>query len=97
MGDETLTKSPLRGAVRDAGRTHEKAAGGSDEGIEGRDDDGGGGDDREQGDYIVSVIYGAHGGGQLGNGSGTSTYGVPGGESGGGGHMAGGGTDSQGE
>ena len=83
MGGETLTQSPLRGGVRDAGRTHEKVAEGREKGGEGRDNDGGGEDDGERGDYGVSDSDGAYGGGQLGNGSGTSTYSVPGGETGG--------------
>ena len=40
-----LTQSPLQGSVRDAGRTHEKVAGGGEKVGEGRNDNGGGGDD----------------------------------------------------
>ena len=64
---------------------------------EGRDDDDGGRDDGEQGDYSVSDIDRSYGGGQLGDVDGPDSDGVPERETGGGGHMAGGGPDSQGE
>ena len=91
MGSDTLTQSLLRGGVRDACRTHEKVSSGSEKGGEGRNDNGSRRDNGEQWDYGVSASNGAYGGGQLGNGSGTSTDNVPGGETGVGGHMAGGG------
>ena len=53
MDGETLTQSPLWGAVGDSGRTHEKVAGGGEKGVERRDNDGGGGDGIEQGDYGI--------------------------------------------
>ena len=97
MDGDTTTQSTLRGDVGDVGKTPEDVAVGSEKCREGRDDDDKGRDDVEQGDNSVSASDGAYGGGQLGNGSGPSTDGVPGGETGGGGHMAVGGPDSQGE
>ena len=72
--------------------------GGGEEGVEVLDG-GGWGDYRGQGVYRfygVGVIDSSYGGGQLGEGGGPGADGVQGGETGGGGHLAGGVPDSQG-
>ena len=97
VGGYTLTKSLLRGTVRDARRTPDKVSGGGEKGGEGRDNNGRGRDDGEQGDYSVSYSDGDYRGGQLGTVSGPSTVRVPGGEDGGGGHVSGSGPDLKGE
>ena len=80
--------------VEGAGTTPEEVSGGSKKGREGCDNNGEDGDDREQGEYGGSYRDGAYGGGQLRNGSEPNTDGVPGRETGGGGHVAGGGLES---
>ena len=71
-------------------------AGGGEEGAKGQDN-GRDRDNRGQGDYGVYGINRSYGGGQLGDVGGPIPDGVPVGDTGGGGRVAGGGPDSKGE
>ena len=98
MGGDTNTQSPLQGGAGDEGGTPKEVAGDGVKVRRGRDrgdDNSEGRDEGEQRDYGRSVRDGTYGGGKLDNGHGPSPVGVPGRETDGGGHMAGGGTDPQ--